>query len=215
MAVAFVLVYVISQLLKRQVCKLENKNILIVGVGGQGTLLASRILGNLAIRLGFDVKVSEVHGMAQRGGSVVTHVRYGEKVYSPLVEPGGADIILAFEKLEALRWHHYLKAEGVMIVNDQSIDPMPVIMGVDLYPEDILETIKGKTEKVFSVNGLSIAKDCGNERVVNTVLLGVLAKYLHIHPDHWISVIEDTVPAKTIALNKQAFLMGYDMDSSM
>jgi len=196
------------------VCKLENKSILIVGVGGQGTLLASRILGNLAIRLGFDVKVSEVHGMAQRGGSVVTHVRFGEKVYSPLVEPGEADIILAFEKLEALRWRHYLKPKGVMIVNDQSIDPMPVIMGVDHYPKDILEKIKENTEKVFSVNGLAIARECGNEKVVNTVLLGVLAKYLHIHPDHWISVIEDTVPVKTIALNKQAFLMGYDIVSS-
>ncbi|MGI6705384.1 MAG: indolepyruvate oxidoreductase subunit beta [Clostridia bacterium] len=194
---------------------MKNKNILIVGVGGQGTLLASRILGNLAIRLGFDVKVSEVHGMAQRGGSVVTHVRFGKMVHSPLVEPGEADIILAFEKLEALRWHHYLKAKGVMIVNDQSIDPMPVIMGVDRYPEDILETIKGKNEKVFVVDGLSIAKDCGNERVVNTVLLGVLAKHLHIQPDHWLFVIEETVPEKTIALNKQAFLAGYDIGSSI
>ena len=140
---------------------METKNILIVGVGGQGTLLTSRIIGDVAVKKGYDVKMSEVHGMAQRGGSVVTHVRYGDKVYSPLVEEGTCDILLAFEKLEALRWIHYLKEDGIAIVNNQEINPMPVITGAAQYPEDIIERIKVTCKKTYIVDALNIAKELG------------------------------------------------------
>src|SRR5690554_743448 len=133
---------------------MQSINILIVGVGGQGTLLTSRVLGNLASDLGYDVKVSEVHGMAQRGGSVVTHVRFGNKVYSPLIEVGKADILLSFEKMEALRWEHYLKEGGMLITNDQSINPMPVITGAAEYPDDILDGLKKSTAEVININAL-------------------------------------------------------------
>jgi len=189
---------------------MNNTSLLIVGVGGQGTLLTSRILGNLVMDMGYDVKVSEVHGMAQRGGSVVTHVRYGEKVYSPLVEIGGADVVLAFEKLEGLRWLPYLKENGILIVNNQSIDPMPVIMGVDSYPEDITEKIQEKCKKTLFVDALSIAEACGSVKAVNTVLLGVLAKFLQIDIQYWIKAIEATVPPRTIAVNREAFLKGHE-----
>ena len=159
---------------------MQSINILIVGVGGQGTLLTSRVLGNLASDLEYDVKVSEVHGMAQRGGSVVTHVRFGKKVYSPLIEVGKADILLSFEKMEALRWLHYLKEGGMLIVNDQSINPMPVITGAAEYPDDILDRLKKSTAKAIIINAIDIAKEIGNIRVANSVLLGVLAKYTDI-----------------------------------
>jgi indolepyruvate ferredoxin oxidoreductase beta subunit len=189
---------------------METKNILIVGVGGQGTLLTSRILGNLAMNLGFDVKMSEVHGMAQRGGSVVTHVRFGSKVHSPLVEIGKADYILAFEKMEALRWSHYLKQNGVMVVNDQVINPMPVITGAEAYPEDIIERLKTACNKVLLIDAVNTAKQLGNLRVSNVVLLGVMAKYLNNDIHAWNQAIADTVPPKTIDVNKAAFLKGYN-----
>lgn len=181
------------------------KNILVVGVGGQGTLLTSRILGNLALNNGYDVKLSEVHGMAQRGGSVVTHIRFGEKVYSPLVEIGQADVIVAFEKMEALRWLHFLKKDGVMIVNTQEIDPMPVITGGAEYPSDMNEQIKAKCEKTVFIDALSVARELGNFRVVNTVLLGELAKHLEFDTEQWEKAIEITVPKKTIEINTKAF----------
>ncbi|WP_105619089.1 indolepyruvate oxidoreductase subunit beta [Vallitalea okinawensis] len=181
------------------------KNILVVGVGGQGTLLTSRILGNLALNNGYDVKLSEVHGMAQRGGSVVTHIRFGEKVYSPLVEIGHADVIVAFEKMEALRWAHYLKKDGVMIVNTQEINPMPVITGGAEYPSDLVEQIKGKCDKTIFIDALSHARELGNFRVVNTVLLGELAKHLDFDVEQWEKAIEITVPKKTIEINTKAF----------
>ena len=150
---------------------MKTKNIMIVGVGGQGTLLTSRILGGLAMDAGYDVKLSEVHGMAQRGGSVLMQVKYGDKVHSPLVEPGEADIIFAFEKLEALRYIHYLKEDGVIIANTQRIDPMPVVMGMAEYPEDVETQIKSVNDKACLIDALSIAKEIGNVRVVNMIMI--------------------------------------------
>ena len=185
-----------------------NKSILIVGVGGQGTLLTSRVLGRLGMDAGYDVKMSEVHGMAQRGGSVVTHVRYGEKVYSPLIEAGGADVILSFEKLEALRWAHYLKPGGVILVNDQEIDPMPVITGEAQYPEDIWEALENRDAEIVCVAGLDTARELGNIRVTNTVLLGALSRFLEFTQEAWENAIECTVPAHTAKINIDAFHKG-------
>ena len=185
-----------------------SKNIMIVGVGGQGTLLASRILGNTIIKEGYDVKLSEVHGMSQRGGSVVTYVKYGEKVYSPIIDKGEADIILAFEMLEAYRALPYLKKGGKLIVNAQEIDPMPVITGAMEYPYDI----KGKLAKkvdVLAVDALGYAKEAGNIKAVNVVLIGMLAKNSEIEYEKWIAAIEDTVPEKFLEINKKAFDLGY------
>lgn len=187
------------------------KNILIVGVGGQGTLLTSRVLGNLAVSLGYDVKLSEVHGMSQRGGSVVTHVRYGEKVNSPLVEIGQADIILAFEKMEALRWKHFLKKDGILLVNTQEIDPMPVIIGTAKYPTDIIETLDKEVAHFFPVDALAVARTLGNIRTMNMVLVGVLAARMNIDNQSWLDMIAATVPAKTVELNQEAFRKGYEL----
>lgn len=184
---------------------METKNILVVGVGGQGTLLTSRVLGKLALDFGYDVKLSEVHGMAQRGGSVVTHVRYGDEVYSPLVEIGKADVIVAFEKLEALRWVHYLKKRGTLIVNEQEMDPMPVIIGAAEYPDDIKEQLNTICDHVIFLNALDIAREIGNFKVANVVLLGVLAKQLNFSIDLWKKAIQSTVPPKTIDINIKAF----------
>lgn len=190
---------------------MSTKNILIVGVGGQGTLLTSRVLGNLALELGKDVKLSEVHGMAQRGGSVVTHVKFGDKVYSPIVEEGQADIIMAFEKLEALRAIGYLKDDGELIVNDQAIKPMPVITGAKQYPGEIIERLKNLADNIYAIDALSVAKDLGNIRIVNTVLVGALAKRMDIEKEHWIKALKKTVPQKTIDINLKAFEVGYEM----
>ena len=186
------------------------KNIMIVGVGGQGTLLTSRVLGGLASRAGYDVKLSEVHGMAQRGGSVVTFVRYGEKVAEPIVEEGQADVLIAFERLEALRYAHFLKKDGALIVNDWRIDPMPVVIGAAEYPEGIIEQLQQK-HKVYTVNGTEEAKKIGNARVFNLVVLGVAAQHMDFTKEQWYEVIENTVPPKTIAVNKQAFDVGYGL----
>lgn len=187
-----------------------TKNIMIVGVGGQGTLLASRILGNTVIDEGYDVKLSEVHGMSQRGGSVVTYVKYGDKVYSPIIGKGEADIILAFETLEAYRALPYLKKGGVMIVNTQKIDPMPVITGAAEYPENILEKLDEKIDLV-KVNGLDIAKKAGNIKAVNVVLIGVMAKNTDISYEKWTETVKKTVPEKFLDANLAAFKMGYEL----
>jgi len=189
-----------------------TKNIMIVGVGGQGTLLASRILGNVAIHEGYDVKVSEVHGMSQRGGSVVTYVRYGDKVWSPVIAEGEADVILAFEELEAYRWLSYLKKDGKMLVSAQEIDPMPVIIGSMKYPENIIEKIENKGANVLSINALSKAIEAGNSKAVNVVLIGVLASQMDIEKETWIKVIENTVPPKFFEINKIAFEAGYNYE---
>lgn len=188
----------------------KTKNITIVGVGGQGTLLASRILGNLIIGEGYDVKVSEVHGMSQRGGSVVTYVKYGEKVYSPIIDKGEADIILAFEKLEAYRYLPYLKKDGTIIVNNQEIDPMPVITGALKYPENIIEEIS-ESVKLIEVDAITKARELGNVKVVNVILIGLLAKSTDIPYEKWISTIKTTVPAKFLDVNIKAFDTGYNL----
>ena len=186
------------------------KNIMIVGVGGQGTLLTSRILGGLAIAGGYDVKLSEVHGMAQRGGSVVTFVRYGEKVAEPIVEEGQADVIIAFERLEALRYAHFLKKDGALIINDWRIDPMPVVIGAAQYPENIIETL-GEEHKVYTVNETEEAKKIGNPGVCNLIVLRVAAQHMDFTKEQWYEVIEKTVPPKTIEINKKAFDVGYHL----
>jgi indolepyruvate ferredoxin oxidoreductase beta subunit len=185
-------------------------DILIVGVGGQGTLLASRILGNLALALDFDVKLSEVHGMAQRGGSVVTHVRFGDKVYAPVIDEGSADIILAFEKLEAIRWCGRLKKDGCMFVNTQEIPPMPVITGAAQYPEGIEEKLREMVPEIVFVDALALAKKAGNPKAVNTVLIGVLAKNTDIVKEAFIDAIKATVPEKFLDINLRAFELGYN-----
>ncbi len=185
-------------------------NIMIVGVGGQGTLLASRILGAAAQNIGMDVKLSEVHGMSQRGGSVVTYVRYGEKIASPIIEHGGADIILAFEQLEAYRYIPYLKEGGTMIVNTQKTDPMPVICGTAKYPEQILEKIEKMNIKVIALDALTLAIEAGNAKAANVALIGTLAKHSTIEKEHWINAVKSTVPAKFLEANLTAFELGYN-----
>lgn len=185
-------------------------DILIVGVGGQGTLLASRVLGNYAISRGYDVKLSEVHGMAQRGGSVVTHVRLGEKVYAPTIDEAGADIILAFEKLEALRWIGKLKKGGRMFVNVQEIVPMPVITGAEKYPDNIEKKISAMVPGAVFVDALSLAKEAGNAKAVNTVLMGVLAKNMDSDKQAFIDAIKATVPQRFLDMNRVAFEKGYN-----
>ncbi len=189
---------------------MATKNIMIVGVGGQGTLLTSRILGGITINAGYDVKLSEVHGMAQRGGSVVTFVRYGEKVTEPIVEEGQADVLIAFERLEALRYAHFLKKDGVLIVNDQRIDPMPVVIGKAIYPENILEDLS-KTYQILKVDALDEAKKLGNQKVFNIIVLGVAAQHMDFTKEDWFKVIESTVPPKTVEINKLAFEVGYNL----
>ncbi|MHB8127272.1 MAG: indolepyruvate oxidoreductase subunit beta [Desulfitobacteriaceae bacterium] len=188
---------------------MDKLNIMIVGVGGQGTLLASRILGAIAFKMNYDVKVSEVHGMSQRGGSVVTYIKYGTKIHSPLIEKGEADIILAFEKLEALRWTDYLKDDGMIIINDQEINPMPVIIGKAKYPAEIVKTISQRYKNVFALDALKIAIECGNLKAVNIVLLGVMAAKTAIDKQIWDEAIKETVPEKLLKVNVEAFDAGY------
>ena len=189
-----------------------NKSIMIVGVGGQGTLLASRILGAALLDCGYDVKVSEVHGMSQRGGSVVTYVRYGEKVSSPIIDKGQADFILAFEQLEAARYISYLKPNGKIIMNTQKIDPMPVITGAMDYPENIPEKIKALGIDIIPVDALSMAEEAGSAKAVNVVLLGVISKYLGIDTAHFEKAIETTVKPKFIEINKKAYQKGLEYE---
>lgn len=187
----------------------DTLNIVICGVGGQGTLLASRILGHIAMQVGHDVKVSEVHGMSQRGGSVITYVRMGEKVYSPMIEQKGADYILAFEELEALRDLPYLKEGGTLIVNTQRILPLPVIIGAAQYPDQILPTLSEKAN-VVALDALPMATAAGNARAVNTVLMGALARRLHFDRQLWIDALTACVPEKFLQANLAAFESGYN-----
>lgn len=187
----------------------DTKKIMIVGVGGQGTLLASRILGHAVIDMGYDVKVSEVHGMSQRGGSVVTYVKFGEKVHSPIIDRGEADIILAFELLEAYRALPYLKEGGRLIVNDQRINPMPVITGAAEYPENILDKLSSKVATT-SVDALKLATEAGSIKSVNVVLIGLMAKSTDIPYDVWKKAVTETVPPKFLEVNLRAFDLGYN-----
>ena len=186
----------------------ETKNIMIVGVGGQGSLLASKILGSLLLSEGYDVKVSEVHGMSQRGGSVVTYVRYGEHVYSPIIDEGEADYIVSFELMESARWLKYLKKDGQIVTNTQQIDPMSVVLGAEEYPENLVEKMKEKGVKVDALVCLSLAEKAGNIKAVNVVLLGRLSHYFDLPEESWIKALENNVPAKLLDINKKAFQYG-------
>lgn len=185
-----------------------TKNIMIVGVGGQGSLLASKLLGHLLLTQGYDVKVSEVHGMSQRGGSVVTYVRFGEKVYSPIIDKGEADFIVSFEKLEAARWVEYLKEGGRIVVNTQQIDPMPVITGNAQYPENLIEKMEALGIQVDAMDCLSLAEQAGSAKAVNIVLMGRLSRYFDIPEEIWKQAIRDCVPEKFVELNLKAFELG-------
>ena len=184
---------------------------MIVGVGGQGTLLASKLLGKILLDEGYDVKVSELHGMSQRGGSVVTYVKYGEKVYSPVIENGEADYIISFEKLEAGRWAHCLKKGGVIITNTQQIDPMPVTTGASIYPSDILDKIAAGGIKVDAFDALTPAVSAGSSKAVNIVLMGRLARYLGIGEEKWLEAIKTSVAPKFVEMNLKAFDLGYKL----
>lgn len=188
----------------------EVKNILFVGVGGQGTILASKLLSEGLMMHGFDVKMSEVHGMAQRGGSVTTQVRFGEKVYSPLIEKGKADVIVAFEKSEAARWIPYLKKCGHLVVNDYEIHPVTVLIGKDKYPENINEKLKASVENTIIVDAAKIAEELGNIKAQNVVLLGALVKALKLTNINWDKAIENIVPEKAVELNKKAIAAGME-----
>ena len=187
---------------------METKNIMIVGVGGQGSLLASKLLGRLLLSKGYDIKVSEVHGMSQRGGSVVTYVRFGDKVYSPVIDKGQADFIVSFELLEAARWTEYLKPGGKIITNTQQVNPMPVIIGAAQYPENLLEKMQAAGLDVDGVDALSLAEQAGSSKAVNLVLMGRLSRYFDIPAEDWISAIEVSVPPKFLEMNKKAFDLG-------
>ena len=189
---------------------MNTTSVMIVGVGGQGSLLASKLLGRLLVDSGYDVKVSEVHGMSQRGGSVVTYVRFGEKVYSPIITEGEADIIISFEKLEAARYAKFLKKDGKIIVNTQQIDPMPVIIGAAKYPENVLSELENKGVCVEVLDALSLAETAGSSKAVNIVLMGKAAKYFGIPYESWITAIENTVAERFIEMNKKAFDLGYN-----
>ena len=187
----------------------ETKNIMIVGVGGQGTLLTSRILGGITLEAGYDVKLSEVHGMAQRGGSVVTFVRYGEQVAEPIVEEGQADILIAFEMLEAKRYAHFLKKDGALVINQQKIEPITVVTGAAQYPEGIVEELE-ETYHVYKIDAMKEALAMGNAKVFNIIVLGMAARHMEFPKETWLKVIENTVPPKTVEINKKAFLCGYE-----
>jgi len=186
----------------------SGKNVLIVGVGGQGVLLASEILSSVAVEAGYDAKKSEVHGMSQRGGVVSSHIRFGEKVYSPLINEGDADVVLAFEEAEALRWIHFLKDDGVVIVNEYKLVPPIVVTEKLKYPDDPLKTISKSVSKLISIDAGSEAENLGNPRLVNTILLGILSTTLPIKEEIWIDVIRKRVPKGTEELNVKAFKKG-------
>ena len=187
---------------------METKNVMIVGVGGQGSLLASKLLGRLLLSKGYDIKVSEVHGMSQRGGSVVTYVRFGEKVYSPVIDKGEADFIVSFELLEAARWTEFLKPGGKIIVNTQQINPMPVIIGAAEYPSELAAKMVAAGIDLDAVDALSLAEQAGSSKAVNLVLMGKLSKYFDIPQEEWMTAIEQSVPAKFLEMNKKAFALG-------
>ncbi len=187
---------------------METKNIMIVGVGGQGSLLASKLLGRLAMEQGHDVKVSEVHGMSQRGGSVVTYVRYGDKVYSPVIDEGEADYIVSFEALEAARWLSYLKPDGQIVTSTQQIDPMPVITGAAQYPDGLVEKMRATGAKVDALDCLALAEEAGSSKAVNIVLMGRLSHYFGVSDEMRMNAQEAMVPPKFLELNKKAFYLG-------
>ncbi len=187
---------------------METKNIMIVGVGGQGSLLASKLLGRILLDQGCDVKVSEVHGMSQRGGSVVTYVRYGDRVCSPVIDKGEADFIVSFELLEAARYVNFLKPGGRVVVSAQQIDPMPVITGAAEYPDGLAEKMSALDIKVDVMDALSLAEQAGSSKAVNLVLMGRLSRYFDFPEEAWQKAIDACVPEKFLDLNRRAFALG-------
>ena len=187
---------------------METRNIIIVGVGGQGSLLASKLMGCVLLSEGFDAKVSEVHGMSQRGGAVVTYVRYGDKVYSPIVDAGQAELIVSFELLEAARWLDHLAPGGRVVTNTQQIDPIPVITGAVKYPENLVEKMKSTGVEVDAFDALALAEKAGSSKAVNIVMMGRLSKYFPFSKETWVKALEETVPAKFLELNLRAFEAG-------
>lgn len=184
-------------------------NILVCGVGGQGILLASELIAIAAMADGYDVKKSEVHGLSQRGGSVESHVRFGERVFSPIIPQGEVDVLLAFERAEALRWAHYLKdGEANVIVNDVALIPVQVTLGLAKYPEDIEEKLKKIASKTFFVDAYKKAIEIGNSKVFNVFLVGVASNFLPISEEAWMSAIKETVPPKTVQINSRAYIEG-------
>ena len=187
---------------------METRNIMIVGVGGQGSLLASKLMGRLLINEGFDAKVSEVHGMSQRGGAVVTYVRYGDKVFSPIVDAGQAEIIVSFELLESARWMSYLAPGGWLVTNTVRIEPLPVITGAAKYPDNLVDKMKSEGLNVDAIDALALAEEAGSSKAVNVVLMGRLTKYFPFSKDAWMKALEETVPAGFLELNRRAFEAG-------
>ncbi len=187
---------------------METKNIMIVGVGGQGSLLASKLLGSILLSKGYDVKVSEVHGMSQRGGSVVTYVRFGDKVYSPVIDKGEADYIVSFELLEAARYLPFLKKGGRIVTNTQQMDPMPVITGVAEYPANLVDKMEKAGANVDALDCLSLAEEAGTSKAVNLVLMGRLSHYFDFPQTEWEEAIKASVPAKFLDANLKAFKLG-------
>ncbi len=187
---------------------MKTKNVMIVGVGGQGSLLASKLLGKLLLSRGYDVKVSEVHGMSQRGGSVVTYVRFGDVVYSPVIDKGQADFIVSFELLEAARWTEYLREGGVIVSNTQKINPMPVIIGSAQYPENLEGKIRDAGIHLETLDALALAEQAGSAKAVNIVLMGKLSRFFDFSKEEWMDAIAQSVPEKFLELNQKAFLMG-------
>jgi len=189
---------------------MKTQNVMIVGVGGQGSLLASKLLGKLLLTKGYDIKVSEVHGMSQRGGSVVTYVRFGDKVYSPVIDKGEADYIVSFELLEAARYTEFLKPGGKIVTNTQQINPMPVITGAAEYPENLADKMQAAGIDVDAFDALKLAEEAGSSKAVNIVLMGHLSRNFDFTLEEWMQAIEDSVPAKFLELNKKAFALGRD-----
>ncbi|MBQ4545442.1 MAG: indolepyruvate oxidoreductase subunit beta [Oscillospiraceae bacterium] len=187
---------------------MATKNVMIVGVGGQGSLLASKLLGRLLLTKGYDIKVSEVHGMSQRGGSVVTYVRYGDKVYSPIIDKGEADFIVSFELLEAARWTEFLKPGGKIIANTQQINPMPVITGAAEYPAELDKKMLSAGIDLDAFDALKLAEEAGSSKAVNIVLMGRLSNYFDATVEEWMQAIEESVPEKFLDMNKKAFNLG-------
>ncbi len=186
----------------------KTKNILLVGVGGQGTILASKVLSEGLMRAGYDVKMSEIHGMSQRGGSVTTHVRFGDKVYSPIIDEGEADILVSFEKVEAVRWLKFLKPGGMLVVNDYEIHPLTVLTGAATYPEGIIGQLEKEVPNLLVVDAARIAAELGNVKAQNIVLFGALVKGMKLDDIDWGAVLKDLIPPKLYDLNVKAFAAG-------
>ena len=187
---------------------METRNIMIVGVGGQGSLLASKLMGCVLLIEGYDAKVSEVHGMSQRGGAVVTYVRYGDKVYSPIVDVGQAELIVSFELLEAARWLNHIAPGGQIVTNTQQLDPIPVITGAVKYPEDLVEKMKATGVEVDAFDALALAEEAGSSKAVNIVMMGRMSKYFPFSKETWMKALEETVPPRFLELNRRAFEAG-------